>query len=387
MSGVPVLALNLHAGFACRHSGACCTAGWPIPVEPAAADDIRARACSPGMALRTAEPLPEGAAAVLVPLPGGACPAFDRAGGHRCSIQTQLGHGGLPASCRHFPRVALLEADAVRVTLSHFCPTAAWMLFTPAPERLAVVPGAAGIADRHEHGGFDARQTIPPFLRPGVAMDAGTCRIWERFVIGALDSDGASAEAALAATARTAEAIRGWTAGTASLEGHAARAAAAAEAAGEPPARWSMPLREALRLHSAAGALVPAELRRPDVPAGVAEADLAWVLPRWAAHARPVRRYLAARAFAAWSAYLGEGVRTQVAMLAVALAAVRVEASREAALSPRPLDDEMLHAAIRSADLLLHHLSDAAALVGSLAGVEHGPAQAFPRAIGLEAVR
>ena len=202
MSGVPVLALNLHAGFACRHSGACCTAGWPIPVEAAAADAIRAHARLPGTALRAAGPLPDGAAAVLVPLPDGACPAFDRAGGNRCSVHTQLGHGGLPASCRHFPRVALVEADAVRVTLSHFCPTAAWMLFTPAPERLAIVRDAAGIADRREHEGFDARQTIPPLLRPGVAMDAGTCRVWERCVIGALDSDGLSAEAALAATAQ-----------------------------------------------------------------------------------------------------------------------------------------------------------------------------------------
>lgn len=384
---MPVLALNLHAGFACRHSGACCTAGWPIPVEAAAANAIRAHACLPGTALSTAGPLPDGAAGVLVPLPDGACPAFDRAGGNLCSVQARLGHGRLPASCRHFPRVALLEADAVRVTLSHFCPTAAWMLFTPAPERLAIVCDAAGIADRCDHEGFDARQTIPPFLRPGVAMDAGTCRVWERCVIGALDSDGLSAEAALAATARTAEAIRGWTAGRTWLEDHAARAAAAAEAAGAPPSRWSMPLREALRLHAAAAALVPAELRRPDLPAALAEADLAWVLPRWAAHARPVRRYLAARAFAAWSAYLGEGVRTQVAMLAVALAAVRVEAAREASLALRPLDDAMLHAAIRSADLLLHHLSDAAALVGSLADVEQGPAQAFPGAIGLEATR
>ena len=383
MSGVPVLALNLHAGFTCLHSGACCTAGWPIPVEPAAADVIRAHACLPGTVLSGAGPLPDGAAAVLVPLPDGACPAFDRAGGNRCSVHTQLGHGGLPACCRHFPRVALLEADAVRVTLSHFCPTAAWRLFAPAPDRLAIVGDAAGISDRHEHEGFDARQTIPPFLRPGVAMDAGTCRVWERCVIGALDSDGLSAEAALAATARAAEAIRGWTAGTTSLEDHASRAAAA-EAAGEPLARWAMPLREALRLYSAAGARVPATLRRPDLPAGLAEADLAWVLPRWAAHARPVRRYLAALAFAAWSAYLGEGLRTQAAMLAVALAAVRVEAAREAALSPRPLDDAMLHAAIRSADPLLHHLSDAAALVGSLAAVEQGPAQAFRRAIGLE---
>lgn len=380
---MPVLALNLHAGFACRQSGACCTAGWPIPVEAAAADAIRAHACLPGTALSTAGPLPDGAAAVLEPLPDGACPAFDRAGGNRCSVQARMGHGGLPASCRHFPRVALLEADAVRVTLSHFCPTAAWVLFTPAPERLAIVSDAAGIADRREHEGFDARWTIPPFLRPGVAMDTGSCRVWERCVIGAMDSDDLDAEAALAAAARTAEAIRGWTAGRTSLLDHATRAAAA-EAAGDPPARWTMPLCEALRLHAAAAARVPAELRRPDLPSRLAESDRAWVLPRWAAHARPVRRYLAARAFAAWSAYLGEGLRTQIAMLAVALAAVRVEAARHASLARRPLDDEMLHAAIRSADLLLHHLSDAAALVGSLAGVERGPAQAFLRAIGLE---
>ena len=27
-------ALHVHASFACAHSGVCCTAGWPIPVEP-----------------------------------------------------------------------------------------------------------------------------------------------------------------------------------------------------------------------------------------------------------------------------------------------------------------------------------------------------------------
>jgi hypothetical protein len=34
-----VFALTVHATYACRHTGACCTAGWPIPVEP----DRRAR--------------------------------------------------------------------------------------------------------------------------------------------------------------------------------------------------------------------------------------------------------------------------------------------------------------------------------------------------------
>jgi hypothetical protein len=30
----PVFALSIHADYACRHSGACCSAGWTIPVEP-----------------------------------------------------------------------------------------------------------------------------------------------------------------------------------------------------------------------------------------------------------------------------------------------------------------------------------------------------------------
>ena len=163
----PVVALNLHAGFECRHSGACCTAGWPVPVEAAVADAIRARGILPGAALSTAGQLP-----------GGACPAFDRSGGSLCSIQRELGHEHLP--------------------------------------------------------------------------------------------DGAEA------------------------------------------------------------------------------GERAWVKPRWAAHAGPIRRYLAARA-------------------------------------SRPLDPALLHAAIRSADLLLHHLSDAPGLVKSLAGVERGTTSAFLDAIGLEA--
>jgi len=145
-----------------------------------------------------------------------------------------------------------------------------------------------------------------------------------------------------------------------------------------------MPGRSALRLFSTTAASVPQGLMRPEVPRDVDDADRAWVSRRWAAHAGAVRRYLAARAFGAWSAYLGEGLRTQVAMLAIALAAVRVEAARETALASRPLDEPLLHTAIRSADLLLHHLSDTAVLVRSLAGVERGPTRAFLDALGLE---
>jgi hypothetical protein len=337
--------------------------------------------------LSTAGQLPEGAAAVLEPLPCGACQAFDKNGGSLCLIQLTLGHEHLPASCRHFPRVALFEADATRVTLSHFCPTAAWMLFAPDSAKLTIVHDAAGIADRREHEGFDARQTIPPLLRPGVAMDGETCRLWEQHVIDALDSAGQASEETLAGLAFMTDEIRNWTAGQGPLETHARTALSAAAEPRRHSGQWHMTLPGASRLFLLAAASVPSGVARPDLPDGAEAGERAWVKPRWAAHARPIRRYLAARAFGAWSAYLGEGLRTQVAMLAVALAAVRIEAVRETARASRPLDPALLHAAIRSADLLLHHLSNAPGLVKSLAGVERGATSAFLDAVGIEAAR
>ena len=49
--------------------------------------------------------------------------------------------------------------------------------------------------------------------------------------------------------------------------------------------------------------------------------------------ARPIRRWLAAKAFASWIALQGEGLRTTVAFLRVALGVLRAEAARG---SPRP---------------------------------------------------
>jgi Fe-S-cluster containining protein len=378
---VPVLALSLHAGFACRRSGACCTAGWPIPVEPDVAAALAASVPGSAGALDRAGSMPDGAAAIIPPQPGGSCPFYLPDSGNRCAIQRQLGHEALPASCRHFPRVALLESDAVRVTLSHFCPTAASMLFADLPGPPAVVADASGIADRHEHSGFDARATILPLLRPGVAMDEADCRRWEDYLLRTLtDPSCDTPEDVLGLVATSADAIRAWTVEQGSLESHVA--ATLAEGRAAPRGRWTMNLASAVRLFLLAAGAVPAGLAAPGVPADADAADEAWVRPRW--RQGPLGRYLAARSFGAWSAYLGDGIRTQVAMLAVGLAAVRVEAVRQAARARRPLDDEMLLGAIRSADLLLHHLSDARALVRSLAAVEHGPLEEALAMMGLE---
>jgi hypothetical protein len=378
-----VLALNIHAGYECRHSGACCTAGWPIAVEPGPAARIRSDRRLPPIALGTSDPLSEDAAAIIQPGAGGACPFFEPAAGRLCAVQRLLGHESLPSACRHFPRVALLEPDAIRVTLSHFCPTAAWMLFRSDVGAPAVVADAAGISDRADHEGFDARQTIPPFLRPGVATDPDTCRAWEAYLVGALDTSGETPEDALARVADTADRIRAWNAKYAALSDHASRVIEAETT--EPPARPStMSAASAARLFERAAASVPEGLARPVMPIGCESADRALIQSRWNGLGRPVRRYLGARAFAAWSAYLGQGLRSQVAMLSVALAVVRVEAARHAAAASRPLDEPILHAAIRSADLLLQHLSNPGILMRSLAGVEGVAPGAFLDTIGLE---
>ena len=152
-----------------------------------------------------------------------------------------------------------------------------------------------------------------------------------------------------------------------------------------------MSLASAVRLFRLAADSVPPGLAAPEMPEGAERADTAWVRPRWEHEAQPfagpIGRYLAARSFAAWSAYLGEGLRTQSAMLAVALAAVRTEAVRETSRAQRMLDDTLLHAAIRSADLLLHHLSDTASLVRSLAPAEQGPLSSSLALMGLKDAR
>jgi hypothetical protein len=79
-------------------------------------------------------------------------------------------------------------------------------------------------------------------------------------------------------------------------------------------------------------------------------------------------------------------VRTQVAALAAALSVVRIEAARHAGAAARPLDPPLLHAAIRSADHLLQHLSDQKRLVDGFGSVEYASCSGFLDAIGLQEV-
>ena len=105
-------------------------------------------------------------------------------------------------------------------------------------------------------------------------------------------------------------------------------------------------------------------------PERLGEADERWVAAAWPSLARPTRRWLAAKAFASWMALQGEGLRTTVAFLRVALGVLRSEAARGCAETGRSLDAEQLREAFRQADLLLVHLADPEALARRLSRCE-----------------
>ncbi|HOC19086.1 MAG TPA: hypothetical protein PKK95_12500 [Vicinamibacterales bacterium] len=303
-------ALSFQAGYRCRHSGACCTAGWPIPVDEGRAALIRA-----------------GSAQRLVPagnfLPkdsSGACGFYDR-DARLCRIHARLGLDALPISCAHFPRRLLIEDDRIAISLSHFCPTVAGMLFDPGatgcPAGQPGIVEAPRLLEGIEPEGLDARGAWPPLLRPGVLAGVAAYRLWERAVVEMLAAAEGGADAALARAAAMTREIAGWTPGAGPLES------------------WVV-------------ARARASSRSPVVDPPAAS--------DWGGHDPAVGRYLAAKAFANWVAYLGDGLQAVLGSVERALAVLREEAAAACARASRPLDRPLLTEAFRRADLRLMHL-------------------------------
>ena len=240
-----VRALSIHADYGCRHAGACCSSGWEIPVEPETEDRLRAALRSGSLRLdvphdtpegecfRRVTGLPHGARVLLRTDPTGRCVFFNPSRGPcgLCAVHGGLGEDALPSSCRHFPRVVTLSPLGVSVTLSHYCPTAAGMLFRPVIPRDAGLPGPEGSAGPPNaddpalrivdappafpaawpYEGLDARDALPPLLRPGVLMDWPSLERWERFAVSVLAEDERAPEAALDVLEAVAEDARRWT--------------------------------------------------------------------------------------------------------------------------------------------------------------------------------
>jgi Fe-S-cluster containining protein len=149
--------LNFHLPYRCRHAGACCTAGWPIPVEPERA-----------VLIKKGEWLAEGG--VLPVTETGAC-IFHHDG---CTVYEHR-----PLSCVHFPYVCMIDPRGVHVTLSHYCPTAAAMLFEhDGPIEIVEGPSPVPLLEIPE--GLDARESLPPL---DVNAPGGQPRLlsWDEF--------------------------------------------------------------------------------------------------------------------------------------------------------------------------------------------------------------
>jgi Fe-S-cluster containining protein len=378
---MPVFCLSLHADYCCRRSGACCTSAWPIHVEadrlPAwqealdsARLSFRPDAASERSPFVAPADLPAGAGAVLRNRASGAC-VFYEGGSGLCAVHHALGHGFLPTACQHFPRRCLVERDRISVSLSHYCPTVAQMALR-ADVRPAIVTAPQAFVGHIALEGLDAREALPPLLRPGLLADHEGYRAWEALVVGILAGPG-SPEAALGDVSDVTERLRAWTPRDGAL-----RCAVEAIQHARATRRRVAPDRQAIGRGFAdvveaceeARASVPADLVTEPVPSGLADVDARWVAPAWPGYSRALRHFLAAHAFGNWCAYHGMGLRTVVRSLEVALAVVRVEAGRGCAAAERPLDAPLLTDALRAADLLLLHLSDPKALAARLSVVE-----------------
>jgi Fe-S-cluster containining protein len=376
-ASAPVHCLAHHANFVCCHSGACCTSGWPIHVETDRLATLRnavgagsltippdcAREGSPFLEPRS---LPPGAGAVLRTTASGACVFYERADG-LCAIQRTLGHGHLPSACQHFPRRSLVEPDRVAVSLSHYCPTVARLAFRT-DVRPDIVPAPASLIGHIALEGLDAREALPPLLRPGMLTDLAGYQAWERVVIDILTMPH-SPEAALAEISAFTERVRTWTPRDGDMRETVSRYRPVPRGRQEESVRMPngppdmAPLADAYEVVRAS---VPAGIATKPAPDRLDAIDARWVADPWPQFSQPLRSFLAAHAFGSWCAYHGMGLRTVVRSLSVALAVVRVEAAGLCASAERDLDEVTLTESMRAADLLLVHLADPKALATRL---------------------
>ena len=348
--------LSFHAAYGCRHAGECCRAGWDVEVEPTIVDAVRTGLILPIVSTPAPfEPLVEG---------GGVAPARTRTGdcafhnNNRCSLQECGSEAMLPSACRHFPRVFLRDARGLLVTLSHFCPTAASLLFEPGPDTIVDAPASLLIAEPIE--GLDARDVLPPLVRPGLLADIESYGIWERAVVRTL-LEAPDASAALDTIGRATERVRRWTPCDGSL------ADAVVKAFEDPgdrlaPAPGLRPLDVVLKLTGPHPVM--------NLPPSFAadwervHADASAILRR------PLARYLAASAFGNWTAYRAQGLRSVVVWLLACYEVVKLQIVRHLADRSGPRDPSDFADPFRMADYVMVHTVDSLAFGRAVAPVE-----------------
>jgi len=369
-----VYALSIHADYRCRHSGACCTSEWDIPVDlplyrtlagAVATGDLQPAANPAGgtPVLMTGPDLPHGAAAMVARARSGECVFYHRASG-LCVIHRDAGAALLPSACRHFPRLTVRDWRGTSISLTHYCPTAAAMLFRD-DVPIEIVEGPAAFPPADYEGLVVKPDDWPPLLHPHVLMDAPGYAAWERHMVARCADGALSPESVIATLDRDARILRRFAPGDGWLADAVARLPEAGVAVPPPPT-----LARSLERFSEVMSAAPVDVRPAPDEERLPEVYVDAVASSWSEWHWPLKRYLAARAFASWVAYQGRGVLTIVRGLEAALAVVRVEAARECHRTGRALDADLLREAFQQADCVLNHLAVGEDLAGMWSRVE-----------------
>jgi Fe-S-cluster containining protein len=355
-----VYSLSIHADYRCRHSGQCCSTDWDVPLElpiyrsltdALATGQLRTSAGAAGLApFIVGADLSEEAPAIFRRTPNGRCVFFEP-GPNLCIVHRDLGVDALPATCRHFPRVAIRDARGTFITLSHFCPTAASMLFRDdVALRIVEAPPAFPPGDYDGLAVHD--DDVPPLLHPGMPMDHDGYSAWEEHLVARCAELERSPESVLATMMRDARLLGTWRPGGRSL-----RETIAALPKDYVAVRPHTTLTVSLALYAGVIAAVPDEFKPEPDEDGLPAAFEEFVVPEWHQFHAPVNRFVAAKSFATWTAYQGRGLATIVRGIEAAVALVRVEAARLCREASRALDAGLLLEAFRGADFALNHLA------------------------------
>jgi len=301
-----------------------------------------------------------GQPAFLALASGGDCVFFEGDRGNVCAIHRELGPDSLPIACQHFPRVVLQRPHDTRISLSHFCPTAAQLLRSPAADAFEITAAPASLALDGRAEGLDARDTLPPLLRPGMLMDEDGYSAWERRCLEILGRGDRTADQALAIIAAATEAAQSWRPGGVTLSATVDREFDVAYAAKPDEDLGGLVTRARLAVRS-----VPRGLSFP-LPLDDAGDRWRGLSAWWGDFDGTVRAYLAARLFGNWVAYYGQGLHAVVDYLRVTLAVVKMEAVRHHARGTSTSPWQTVNEAVRNADLLLVHLADTKTLALAL---------------------
>jgi hypothetical protein len=193
---------------------------------------------------------------------------------------------------------------------------------------------------------------LPPLLHPHMLMDLDAYSAWERHMVERCSDVTRVPESVLATLARDAAQLARWKPGHTSL----------VEAIAQLPREFvaavpAASLETSLGLYHEAMTAVPDDFRPEPDEADLIDAFAAYVRPQWSQFHAPLNRFIAAKAFATWTAYQGRGIATIVRGIESAVALVRVEAARQCRDAVRALDAELLLEAFRGADFILNHLA------------------------------